>query len=251
MNYERGTIEKKIRENENIFTFLFESSKDPLPGQFAMVWIPGIDEMPMSYSYVGKKKGITFKVVGEGTRKLSLFKEGDYIFLRGPYGTHYTEEGENALFVAGGTGISSLAPFIELSNFKRKKLIIGAKTSTEIYFLERLKNYLDEILIFTEDGSLGKKGLVTDGLSSDIDIIYSCGPEKMVKKVLDFSAENRINLQASLERMMKCGIGICDSCSINGFRVCIDGPVFKKSDLLKMIDLGKYGRLPSGKKVIL
>ena len=249
MNYERIKIDKKIKENENIYTLLFKYEKDVYPGQFGMIWIPGIDEIPMSFSFVNEIKGITFKVIGNGTKSLSLLNEGDYIYIRGPYGSHYVEEGDEALFVAGGTGISSLAPFIEISKFKRKRLILGAKSIKEIYFVKRLQNFLDELLIFTEDGSMGKKGIVSDGLPLKSDIIYACGPEKMVKSIMDYSIKNNIKFQASLERIMKCGIGICDSCTINGYRVCRDGPVFSLKDLLNMPDLGKYTRLSSGKRI--
>ncbi|MEM0150298.1 MAG: dihydroorotate dehydrogenase electron transfer subunit, partial [Thermoplasmata archaeon] len=72
MNYERIKIDKKIKENENIYTLLFKYEKDVYPGQFGMIWIPGIDEIPMSFSFVNEIKGITFKVIGNGTKSLSL-----------------------------------------------------------------------------------------------------------------------------------------------------------------------------------
>ncbi|MEM4256646.1 MAG: hypothetical protein QW746_04960 [Thermoplasmata archaeon] len=71
----------------------------------------------------------------------------------------------------------------------------------------------------------------------------------MVKSIMYYSIKNNIKFQASLERIMKCGIGICDSCTINGYRVCRDGPVFSLKDLLNMSDLGKYTRLSSGKRI--
>lgn len=240
-------IKNKIEENKNVFTLLFEDDIKINPGQFAMVWIPGIDEFPMSFSYTGELKGFTFKVLGEGTRNLAKLSIGDRLFYRGPYGKYYTIEGEKALFVAGGTGIASLAPFIESSTFKKKYAIIGAKTKEELFFINRIESNVDSLLIYTEDGSLGSKGLVTDGIHKfEYDIIYACGPEKMLRKIIDMNVKN---IQASLERYMKCGIGICDSCTINGFRVCVDGPVFRKEELLKMDELGIKTRLPSGKEI--
>ncbi|MGC8565311.1 MAG: dihydroorotate dehydrogenase electron transfer subunit [Thermoplasmata archaeon] len=246
MMYRMVTIDEKIMENKNVYTILFRDDSNIRPGQFAMIWIPGIDEIPMSFSYTGEKKGFTFKIIGDGTRALSMLKEGDRLFYRGPYGKYYFEEGKKAIFIAGGTGISSLAPFIEKSEFEEKFVLIGAKSSEDLYFIERLKSY--SLMIFTEDGSMGKKGMVMDGMDYfDFDTIYACGPERMIRSIVDRKKEK--NIQASLERYMKCGIGICDSCSINGFRVCVDGPVFGKSDLLKMKDLGENYRSPSGKLI--
>jgi len=242
-------VVEKVQENKDVFTVKTDFSIKPLPGQFAMIWLPGIDEFPMSFSYVDDHPGFTFKVLGNGTKKLSEMNEGDRIFIRGPFGNGYREYGENALFIAGGTGIASLAPFIEKSKFKKKTILIGFKNKNDVFFLERLKKYGD-VSIFTEDGSLGKKGLVTDGINiENIDSVYVCGPEKMLRKIIDLLGDKNVSIQASLERYMKCGIGICDSCSINGFRVCVDGPVFSKEDLLKMPDLGIFNRLPSGKKI--
>ncbi len=242
-------IVEKVQENRDVFTVKIDAKIKPIPGQFAMVWLPGIDEFPMSFSYVEKYPGFTFKVLGKGTEAFSNLKEGDRINIRGPFGKHYTEIGENALFVAGGTGVASLAPFIEKSNFKKKTILLGFKSKDDAFFLNRLKKEGD-LFVYTEDGSLGSKGIVTDGLNIDgIDSVYACGPEKMLRKIIDILKNEKVNLQASLERYMKCGIGICDSCSINGFRVCVDGPVFSKEDLLKMPDLGIFNRLPSGKRI--
>ncbi len=245
--YMREKIIERVRESEHVYTLKFKSEMKVKPGQFAMVWLPGVDEIPLSFSYVDEIKGFTFKVVGNGTRELSKYDVDDYIIFRGPYGNWYYDDGEKALFIAGGTGIASIAPFIEKSNAKKKFAILGAKSKGEIFFYNRIKNSVDDILVFTEDGSFGEKGIVTDGLSRfDYDIIYACGPEKMVKNIL---SKKQIKMQASLERLMKCGIGICDSCSINGYRVCKDGPVFSYDILINMEDLGNINRSASGKIV--
>ncbi|MBU4190315.1 MAG: dihydroorotate dehydrogenase electron transfer subunit, partial [Candidatus Thermoplasmatota archaeon] len=73
--------------------------------------------------------------------------------------------------------------------------------------------------------------------------------EKMMKKILELGLEYKISVQASLERFMKCGIGICDSCAINGHHICKDGPVFDDKKLRKMKDFGKFKRDASGRKV--
>ncbi len=247
--YQRSKIIEKIRENENVYTLKFKTDINVKPGQFAMVWIPGVDEIPLSFSYVDDVKGFTFRIVGNGTRALGNLNVDDYIYFRGPYGTWYTDEGKSALFMAGGTGIASIAPFIEKSGAGKKYAVLGGKSIKELFFIERIKNSVDNITVYTEDGSFGEMGIVTDGLLKySYDVIYACGPEKMIKSIMKKSSTR---VQASLERIMKCGIGICDSCSINGYRVCRDGPVFKHEDLIKMEDLGKYSRTLSGKQVIM
>jgi dihydroorotate dehydrogenase electron transfer subunit len=81
------------------------------------------------------------------------------------------------------------------------------------------------------------------------DQIITCGPERMMKKVIDLALENDIKVQASLERFMKCGIGICDACAVNGLHVCKDGPVFNGELLLKLSDFCRWRRDASGKRI--
>jgi dihydroorotate dehydrogenase electron transfer subunit len=104
----------------------------------------------------------------------------------------------------------------------------------------------------TDDGSEGYHGLVTDVLKEkvkDFDYVYTCGPEKCIEGVLDICLENRVPLQASLERYMKCGLGVCGSCMLGPWRVCADGPVFTDEQLKKLREeFGKFRRAPSGLK---
>ena len=132
-------IIKDIEENNLVKTFLFKYSRETIPGQFFMIWIPGIDEIPMSVSYIYKEmKGITFKKVGEATDALFRSKKGDRIGIRGPYGNGFPIAGKHILFVGGGTGIAMIAPAIELAKIKGITLtvVIGVKTSSELFFVE-------------------------------------------------------------------------------------------------------------------
>lgn len=225
---------------------------DAEPGQFIMVWIPGIDEVPMSLSYIGEKIAITVEKVGEATEAMHDMIEGDRIGVRGPYGNGFKIFGEKALFVAGGTGIAPLMPLIR--KYEGEKLaVIGARTKDLLIFKDELEK-ITKLYISTDDGSHGYKGFATDLAEKifekeEFDIVYTCGPEIMMKKVLDLCLENGIKMQASLERYMKCGVGICDSCAINGYHVCKDGPVFDDSILAKIDDFGKWKRNEAGKKV--
>lgn len=257
MNYpEIIKIDKVIKETKDVKTFLFEYPKKTLPGQFFMIWIPGIDEIPMSVSYINNiTKGITFKRVGEATNTLFEFNKGDKIGIRGPLGNGFKLNGKNILFIAGGTGIAMIAPAVEEAIIKKLSatVILGAKNKDELFFEKRIKNTGANILISTEDGSKGFKGLITQLTRKTLkgikfDMILTCGPEIMMKKIFDISEE--IPFQASLERYFKCGIGICGQCCIGmGLRVCKDGPIFDKKTLKNIEDFGVFKRDSSGKKV--
>jgi len=242
-------IKEIVDETPTIKTFFFEDNSDPKPGQFYMIWLPGVDEFPMSISYIGKIKGFTVKRIGLGTKKMHSLKEGDKIWIRGPYGRGFEIINKKALIVGGGSGMATLGPLIERV---KGDVIIAARSKEELLFTHRFKG--GKIYIATDDGSAGFKGFATDLAKillekEEYHIIYTCGPEIMMRKIIDMALERGLKIQASLERLMKCGIGICDSCTINGYRVCIDGPVFSEMDLKNMSDLGKYQRDAAGRRV--
>ena len=104
----------------------------------------------------------------------------------------------------------------------------------------------------TEDGTYGKKGFVTDIVEelldeNSFDAIYTCGPEIMMYKTVNLAISNQITVQASLERMMKCGIGICGSCCINEDLACRDGTIFEGTHLVQSDEFGQFHRTKSGK----
>lgn len=257
MNYPTVTkiIETK-NENNCVKTIKFEHKDKITPGQFYMIWIPGVDEIPMSVSYTDKKtKAITFKKIGDATNAFFNLKKGDKIGIRGPYGNGFKLNGKKILFVGGGTGVAMLAPAVEEAVKKKIKstVIIGAKTKNELFFEKRIKQTGAELYISTDDGTYGTKGFATD-IAKDIlkenkfDLILTCGPELMMKKLMDISKDTA--LQASLERFMKCGFGICGQCCIGeGLRVCTEGPIFDKKTLKKIKDFGVFKRDASGKKI--
>lgn len=257
MNYpEIVKIADSIKENDKVKTFLFSSPQKVNPGQFFMVWIPEIDEIPMSVSYINNNQiGITFKKVGEATEALFDLKKGDKIGIRGPYGNGFKIIGKNILFVGGGTGIATIGPAIEKAAKKYTNfvVVIGARNKNELFFEKRIKQICSDVRISTDDGSKGYKGLATNLVEKllfeyEFDSIITCGPEIMMKKIFDNS--NVKYFQASLERFMKCGIGICGQCCVGeGLRVCEEGPVFEKKLLKNIEDFGLYKRDASGKKI--
>jgi dihydroorotate dehydrogenase electron transfer subunit len=229
------------------------------PGQFSMIWIPGFDEIPMSLSLDPKSKlpMIVVKNVGEATKALHKLSVGESIGVRGPYGSFFNVgNAKRILLVAGGTGIIPLLRIALEANQRTYKcdIVLGAKNMDEILFYNELKSLTCNLYPVTEDGSLGEKGFVIDivkkRLKGKYDLLMCCGPELMIKSTIDIVRNNDINLQASLERIMKCGIGICGSCELSGFRVCTDGPVFNLKELNEMYNiLGNQKRNHSGKIV--
>lgn len=228
---------------KNVRAFRFDEKLDFIPGQFIMLWLPGINEKPFS---LADKDLIVVKKVGPFTSKLFKLEEGDYVWIRGPYGNGFKSvEGKVAL-VAGGIGIPPIYALAKYGNLEEKVLIYGARSKEELATLD-IENYVDEVVITTDDGSAGIKGFPTDVLARrkvEFSQVYACGPEVMLAKVLEIMNYERT--QISAERYMKCGIGICGSCALGPYLVCRDGPVFT-GEQLKGTEIGKFSRLPDGR----
>jgi len=241
----------------DIKTITFRFAGCVAPGQFFMIWVPGIDEIPMSVSSFTKEtKAITFRNVGDATHALYHLRKGDKIGIRGPYGNGFTLKGKRLLFVGGGTGIAMLAPAIEEACKKKLEttVIIGAKTQNQLFFEKRIRRCGATVLVSTDDGSTGYKGyasaLAKNALKEEhIDAVYTCGPEPMMKTLLSYC--KTIPFQASLERYMKCAIGLCGQCCIGkGLRVCLEGPIFDGATLRTIKDFGSYRRDAAGRKIL-
>lgn len=225
------------------FTFEDEQCSKAEPGQFLMLWIPGVDEIPLSILEAEDfRVSVAVRDVGEATEALHNKNVGQLIGVRGPFGNSYVKRDGRILMVAGGTGI---VPILFLANKVASKateliLVAGAETKNELLFMHEFKSMIHEeimeITVTTEDGSYGVEGLVTDPLESlleegKFDVIYTCGPERMMRRVFDLAEQYGIALEASLERLMRCAIGLCGSCVIGKYRVCKDGPVFTTEQL--------------------
>ena len=257
------SVEEAAKDRKTITVVNKEIARKAKPGQFIMVWIPEVDEIPMGLSYIEKKKiAFTVHKVGEATNALHKMKKGDYVGIRGPYGTWFKKVEGKILIVGGGTGIAPLMPLIrELSKNKKTELTIinGAKTAEELLFASELreiaKDKQKKVIFTTDDGTEGIKATATE-IAKELfgeqkyNECYACGPEIMIKKMVEISKYYGIHMQASLERYMKCGIGICGSCILDpiGLRVCKDGPVFPIEILEKVNELGKYRRDSAGIK---
>ncbi len=254
------TIEKVVEETSNIKSFYVNSpelSSRSDPGQFIMVWVIGTDEVPMAVSTATEDGTVGFTVedVGEATSELHNLEEGDLLGVRGPYGNGFDLTNDNLLIVGGGCGMAPLIFAVEeaVNRGKNVEVILTAETEGDLLFRSKLENMGIELTIGTEDGSAGVKGVTPDVIEETVieweyDSCLICGPEKMMIATCELIERKQIPMQVSLNRYIKCGIGLCGSCSIDpsGLRVCVEGPVFKYNEI-KDSEFGDYKRDAAGK----
>ncbi len=238
------------------YLFTIEGTFGAKPGQFIMVWEPGLDEIPLSIADDdGEKVTIAFFVAGNCTEALSNKKVGDLVGLRGPFGTHYQTEGaKRIVVVAGGHGSAPMyfAAKTAMAHGARLDMIAGAKTADQLLFLPWLEKLTPASLTFTsDDGSRGDRGLVTAPLEAllstegkDIDCVFTCGPERMLVAVSKLCAEYGVPAQLSACRYFKCGYGLCGSCVVEplGIRLCQEGPVLTNEVFRQITDFGVFTR---------
>lgn len=255
------------RETEHVTSFTFAVSLGARPGQFIMLWLPGVDEIPMSVALDdGKKLQVTFFAVGDMTKKLAELKKGDLVGLRGPFGTHYIWEKKQKLaLVAGGYGA---APMYFSAKEAAKdgcslEVFIGARSKEHLLYEKEFSKLPKTTLhIATDDGSKGFKGFNVQLLekmlkekkhskkSPWVDQIFACGPERMLVSVSNLSSQEKIPAQLSLERYMKCGYGLCGNCVVDpsGMRLCTEGPVVTNDLARTITDFGICHRDALGRK---
>ncbi|MDD4162330.1 MAG: dihydroorotate dehydrogenase electron transfer subunit [Methanothrix sp.] len=244
-------IEEVRSEAPLIRTFRLDKNLDPAPGQYVMVWIRGVDEIPMSFS---GPDTITVQSVGEATQALFRLGAGSSIGLRGPLGRGFVLRGKRILLIGGGVGTAPLAFLGEQAKGAGFEVasLLGFRTRDDLIFLERFEA-LGDAIITTDDGSLGIEGRVAAGLKElnlfDYDQIYLCGPEVMMWDIISRTREHAGKTQACINRYFKCAAGICGSCCLDpeGLRVCVEGPVFMADRLLES-EFGRYRRGPTGGK---
>ena len=254
-------IKKIIEETPYVKTFVFEHTLHSLPGQFVNLWIPRVDEKPMSIAYDGGKEfWVTIFAVGPFSKTMHRLIVGDLVGVRGPYGKPFTfKKGGRLVMMAGGYGA---APLYNLTVRAVKAgctvdFVVGARGKEHLLYLNRIKKLGPSVKlhIATDDGSVGRKGyntfILADLLeeSKKIDCVYACGPELMMKKVSDMCFADKVNAQISIERFMKCGFGVCGQCVVDGTgeRTCVEGPCVDNAHARKITEFGKYHRDRTGK----
>ena len=235
---------------EGIFDMWIETcniAEKAVPGQFISVYTRDASRLlprPISICEVdGNRLRIVYRVVGGGTTEFSGYKSGESIHILGPIGNGFPiKEGGKAILIGGGIGIP---PMLELA--KRisddKTIVLGYRNRDT--FLDRDIKVYGNIVIATDDGSLGTKGTVIDAIKENNvegNVIYACGPTPMLRAVKAYAMENNIEAWLSLEEKMACGVGACLACvckstevddhsMVHNKRICKDGPVFNATEV--------------------
>ncbi len=242
--------------------FVLEAELNSQPGQFVMLWIPEIDEKP--FSIAGDMNGkISFAISDVGPFSHALFqkKEGDMIGMRGPFGHGYSlPQKQNVVLVGGGYGMAPLhnTGIHHQKNGCMVTAVTGARSAKNVLFEQECKDSGFQTFVTTDDGSVGEKGFVTMALQrilqeEKIDLVQTCGPEKMMKVVAETCQEKNISCEVSVERYMKCGFGVCGQCVVDGSgeRMCMEGPVVSGERVIKeFTDFGEYHRGAEGQKIL-
>ncbi|OLS15289.1 MAG: Dihydroorotate dehydrogenase, electron transfer subunit [Promethearchaeota archaeon CR_4] len=273
-------IEKMVHETKSIVSLYFhyipagcenkdgQSTVPFTPGQFFMIWLPHLDEIPISVSFFEPPDywGISVKIVGEATRALCGLHVGEQFGVRGPLGSGFEIISSPGIFFGGGVGLAPLRPAIlrKVRDKQKPTVVNCAPCGEDLLFHGEFEQLAQEngidYYFATEDGSCGCQGLGTELLvqvlekfpsKTRIKYLAACGPERMLVKALDIAEKFKVLLfQASLERMMRCGMGMCGLCAIDplGLRVCKDGPVFSGEVLRKCTDFGRKVREFTGHK---
>ncbi len=244
-------VVKNIDLNKDYFLLELKSDKqmpEIYPGQFAEVKINDSEttflRRPFSIHDINKENNtlsLYIKAVGDGTKKLKQIEENNYVDIVYPLGNGFSVvENLKVLIVGGGIGA---APFLILAKELNKKnnkvdILIGGRTKEDILRIDEYEKY-GNLFISTDDGTLGEKGLVINNSIinkiKEYDIIYCCGPDKMMQAVAKIAKENNIKCEVSLENTMACGFGVCLCCvteTVDGNQcVCTEGPVFSINKL--------------------
>ncbi|MEM1612168.1 MAG: dihydroorotate dehydrogenase [Desulfurococcaceae archaeon] len=230
------------------FKLIEPLNADPLPLQFVNVWIPGVDEVPMSIAqYKGGENSISiiFKVVGEGTKAL---KDVEGFFgIKGPLGKgfdprHY----DKVLFIGGGVGI---APLPYLARYASQYGVVvdaawGVRGSDMLFNLKEVANDVNEIYYATEDCGTGFCGTATQLAIKLVaenkarwDVVLAVGPGAMLRDLCRLLSSS-VNVYVSPEAMVKCGLGACGSCVLKPHPklLCVDGPVFECVEVIDYLE---------------
>ena len=252
------------RENADTWTLTLQQQSGaidrPAAGQFNMLYAFGVGEVPVSCSASGRNGELihTLRAVGPVTRAICAAKRGSVIGVRGPFGSAWPLEaagGRDVVIIAGGIGLAPLRPVVhavlaERRRFGRAFLLGGARTPADLIYrreLEGWKSRADLDVHLTVDsadvGWRGDVGVVTKlipriGFDPFDGIAFVCGPEVMIRFAV--AALQRAGLAAdriyiSMERNMKCAVGLCGRCQFGPSFVCKDGPVFAYSEVARFL----------------
>ena len=216
-----------------------DTSAITAPGQFVNIQLTGkFLRRPISVcDYDENTLTIVYKVVGKGTEQMRRMGEGETLDILTGLGNGYdlTLSGSHPVLLGGGVGVPPLYHLAKklIAQGKAVSVVLGFNTKSEIFYEAEFRRLGCDVTVTTADGSYGKKGFVTDALPQDYTYFYTCGPEPMLKAVYRATSTSG---QMSFEERMGCGFGACMGCScktLTGYkRICKDGPVMKKEEIL-------------------
>ena len=226
-----------------------EIAKEAKAGQFISVYLNNKSKIlprPISICGIDKEAGtlrIVYRTVGDGTKELSDYKEGEMVKILGSLGNGFTQKDKKAILIGGGIGIPPMLELMKQLDCD-KTAVLGYRDSD--MFLKDEFEAVGDVVISTEDGSFGTKGNVIDAIKEqgvEGSIIYACGPTPMLRGIKAYAEEMGIEAQISMEERMACGIGACLGCicktkekdhhtNVNNTRICKDGPVFDAKEVV-------------------
>ena len=260
-------VARRRRENHDNWTLELEPVRDAVepigPGQFTMLYAFGVGEVPISTSGAAEGGGTlvhTIRAVGAVTRALCASRPGDVVGVRGPFGNRWPLEaahGRDLVLVGGGVGLPPLRPVVQHAlahrgDFGDLVLLYGGRTPRDLLFareLERWRGRLDMSVDVTVDSAgndwHGRVGVVTRLIPAarfdpDEAVAFVVGPELMMR----FTAQALLarglapeRIWVSLERTMRCGIGLCGHCQLGPTLICRDGPVYRWNEIAPLLEV--------------
>jgi NAD(P)H-flavin reductase len=260
-------VARKRRENHDNWTLELEPVADAVeqigPGQFTMLYAFGVGEVPISTSGDLERSATlvhTIRAVGPVTRALCAAKAGDVIGVRGPFGNRWPIHeawGRDLVVVGGGVGLPPLRPVLyhalgHRADFGRVVLLYGGRTPDDLLFrreLERWRGHFDMDVDVTVDAAgsdwTGKVGVVTKLIPpAPFDpaeaVAFVVGPEMMMRFTARALLERGMaaeRIWISMERTMRCGVGLCGHCQLGPTLICRDGPVYRWDELAPLLEV--------------
>ena len=232
------------------------------PGQFVMVYMFGVGEVPISVSGPPDSPGepvvLTVRAVGAVTTAICNSEPGAIVGLRGPFGNSWPVEsasGGDVLVVAGGIGLAPLRPVVlhalaHRSEYGAASVLYGARTPQDLLYTDELRRWGDELVVeVTVDAAdtawLGRVGVVPKLVAQaefrpDSVRAFVCGPEVMIHYTVEALRERGVpdeRIFLSLERDMRCGVGLCGHCQLGPTLICRDGPVYTQAQVAQLLEV--------------